>query len=496
MKHRADKPGQYYPRSRNYGGQFGRLFRQLPPLVLSDDEVNALVDSLSRLNGRGKGGNHSDIPAGYTYFGQFIGHDITFDPVSFAVRNRDPDSLINVRTPSLDLDSLYGGGPDLDTYFYKKNTNDETTLFLVDSLEGNKYLPSKEQDLLRRRELQDDNSYQAGLAIIPDPRNDEHLIISQMHLAFQRLHNKISLNLSELEEKEGNISPFGSEFSRARRILLWHYQWLIVNDYLPRICSHSVLKKILGKTWRGGKNIPPTVALRYYGYKFNPFIPLEFSGAAFRFGHSMVRDSYKVNEILGGPKPIFNAGRSADLSGLAVLRTRWSIQWDLFLDDRAGFKKFQLSNLIDPSLASGLQHVPMLPDGSPSLSLIKANIRRGIQLELPSGQAVARLINAKIIKPEEDLVEDPLWLYILKEAKTREGGKNLGTVGSTIVAETLIGLLLADKFSYVNMFPGWKPFLFKTRTKSKKKIKDYRLSDLFSWGGLPMTKEDIEDLML
>jgi len=495
MKHRAVKPGQHHPRSKTYGGQYGRLFRQLSPLVLSDDKVNTLVDSLSKLSERGTGGNQSEIPAGYTYFGQFVDHDITFDPVSFAVRNRDPDSLINVRTPSLDLDSLYGGGPDLDTYFYTEASELESNLFIL----GNPH-STKELDLFRRKASGYGNSFQPALAIIPDPRNDEHLIISQMHLAFQLLHNKISANLSDLEAIEGNLSPFESGFSRARRILLWHYQWLIVNDYLPRICSHSVLRRILGKTWSGGKNIPPTVDLRYYDYKFNPYIPLEFSGAAFRFGHSMVRSRYQVNETLDStPVPIFTPSGSHSLTGLRVLRSRWSIQWNLFLDDRTGIQRIQFSNLIDPSLAIGLGHVPKLPAGSESLSLIEANIKRGRQLRLPSGQAVARLIDVSesdIIEPTKGLVEDPLWLYVLKEAKADESGNKLGTVGSTIVAETLIGLILADKFSYVNMFPGWKPFLFKKPTKSKKKISDYSLYDLFLWGDLPMTKKDIENLSL
>jgi len=493
MEHRTPKPHQSHPRSKNYGGQYGRLFRQLSPVALSDDEISALVKSLSKQSEKDKEG-HSNIPAGYTYFGQFIDHDITFDPVSFAVRNRDPDSIVNVRTPALDLDSLYGRGPDLDTYLYTSASSLGSNLFFLDKP---KHAP-KEWDLLRRQEPQGATN-QPRLALIPDPRNDEHLIISQMHLAFQLLHNKISRELSKIEQK-GLISFYSeSKFPRVRQVLLWHYQWLIVNDYLPRICSPSVLQNILGNTWREGDGFPPEADLRNYNYKFNPYIPLEFSGAAFRFGHSMVRNHYQVNEKRSEPAPLFPLNRRGDLSGFRVLRRGWSIQWNLFLDDRTGSQKLQFSNLIDPSLASGLQHVPMLPDGSPSLSLIEANIKRGRQLGLPSGQAVARLIDvpeSDIIASTKGLVEDPLWLYVLKEAKADESGNKLGTVGSTIVAETLIGLILADKFSYVNMFPGWKPFLFKTPTKSKKKISDYSLYDLFLWGDLPMTKKDIEDLLL
>src|SRR4051794_41911575 len=117
-QHHATAPRgrEFAPRSVFLEGRFGRLFRSLPSFEPSDDVLEQLGAEM--LEPEGGEGLDGPIPAGYTYLGQFIDHDITFDPVSSLQRQNDPDSLHDFRTPRLDLDSLYGDGPSNDPYLF------------------------------------------------------------------------------------------------------------------------------------------------------------------------------------------------------------------------------------------------------------------------------------------------------------------------------------------------------------------------------------------
>ena len=129
-KHSALLRGISAVKSPLFQGRFGRMFRNLPPAQFgaSDDEsdknltkLGAAMVSAPDTPKDGKDDEESGIPALYTYFGQFIDHDITFDPSSSLMRQNDPDALVDFRTPRLDLDSLYGRGPDDLPYMYDGN---------------------------------------------------------------------------------------------------------------------------------------------------------------------------------------------------------------------------------------------------------------------------------------------------------------------------------------------------------------------------------------
>jgi hypothetical protein len=296
-------------------------------------------------------------------------------------------------------------------------------------------------------------------------------MVSQFHLAFIKLHNRL---LDEFKD-----------FARAQTETIWHYQWVILNDYLPRLCQKDVLERI----WAASKSEP---TLRWFKWKKTPFIPLEFSGAALRFGHSMVRNSYALNYAHPVPIPLFGLTSLGSLRGFRRLPRTWSVQWDHFLPfDDGGAEAPQSSMPIDFDLSSSLMDLPKEvltsdPQEPVETNLRKRNIGRGFLLDLPSGQAVARAIDAEYVLDPLDGIEDPLWIYILREAQAHHRGSRLGEVGSTIVAETLAGLIAGDPLSYLNVDRKWRPWLPSTGK--------FELRDLIRAAGMPIVADDLRRL--
>lgn len=459
----AQSRSDFWPRSKFYQGQYGRMFRELAPFEPPSPAEQAKYTQyiLKQQSGGSPAGTPATtMPAGYTYFGQFVAHDITFNPITSLTQHRDPESIVNFRSPRLDLDSLYGRGPRDSVYFY----DHPDVAGYPGRLSIGWGLGRGEDDLPR-------NDAEPAVALIGDPRNDENTIISQLHLAFIKLHNRF------LNEQKG-------DFANAQRLTCWHYQWVILNDYLPRVCDPKVLKKILP----AGKP-----ALQWFEWKDSPFIPLEFSGAAFRFGHSMVRDEYQLNYTHFVPIPVFGSSSFGNLRGFRRLQPTWSVQWDHFLEftDSGARNPPQLSAPIDLTLSRSLLKLPnevLSTDGLPveETNLLKLNIQRGLQLDLPSGQAVARAIGANDVLAPLAGDADPLWIYVLREAKKQHQGTQLGEVGSTIVAETIVGLIAGDKLSYLNTDPKWIPTL-----PAGKKCE---LRDLIRAAGMPITKAELQAL--
>ncbi|MFY0563026.1 peroxidase family protein [Archangium lansingense] len=438
-------------------------------------------------------GDNEDVPAGFTYLGQFIDHDITFDTTPIQEVLVDPLALHNFRTPALDLDCLYGRGPGDQPFLYQLPPND--ALFVIGRTNATpgggdpKVKPSLDFDLPRGPQ---------GQAIIGDPRNDENLIVAQLHLAFMRFHNKVVEGL-----QKGTVAPPSglrrSLFEEARQLVIWHYQWIVLNDFLKRVIDKDVLEDVLEK----GRS--------FYLPQGDAFIPVEFSAAAYRLGHSMVREAYDYNEVFtfkDGPRKAVPASlrllfRFSGRSGTGVpIPSDWIIDWRRFFQFQNDGVTAGLSRKLDPFLAPTLSEIPdhgVLP----GVNLPIANLRRGRSLGLPSGQNVARRMRIKPLSPEDIAkgpdgqvaakhnlhLETPLWYYILKEAEQRGNSKNLGPVGSRILAEVFVGLLECDASSFLASNPQWKP------TLPSSKPGTFTMTDLLRFSGDLSPINDAKNLL-
>jgi heme peroxidase len=471
-----------------FEGPFGRMFRALPPAEFGDDDSTSLkalgvlgekmkakVDALKD----GPDDEEGGIPSAYTYFGQFIDHDLTFDPASSLQRQNDLDALVDYRTPRFDLDSVYGRGPDDQPYLYE----DGRSFLLGRQLTG-AAANAGARDLPRSG----GQSSERRRAIIGDPRNDENVIVSQLQGLFLRLHNKLAADPVRK----------GWSFARLQREVRFHYQWAVLNDFLPTIVDHGVLGQILPHLEKKTNVRLDKPKLEYYKVKHEPYMPLEFSAAAYRFGHSMVRPGYRLSETIG-PLAIFtdNPASNEGLTGFREFPSNWAIDWNLFMDlqprNPDDKTRTQLAYRIDTSLVDPLGHLPPSIASHPS-NLAARNLQRGWRMRLPTGQDVARAMGivplkdkdiriGKFTGDEGDIVGSidqidpafkencPLWTYVLAETiestvtiKTTTGDKKiktrrLGPVGGRIVAETIVGLMVNDSNSYVSQDPLWTPGL-------------------------------------
>jgi hypothetical protein len=430
----------YLPVSQQFEGRFGRMFR-LPPFVPSDERI-AEIAALMTENATGPTPelDNPTITAGYTYLGQFIDHDLTLDTASSLERQNDPDALVNFRSPRFDLDSIYGRGPVDDPFLYDKTAGGEK--LLVGRHDNEDDLPRNVQDT----------------ALIGDPRNDENIFVSQLQLTMLEFHNAVVDLVTA-----GPALRRGSEttFEAAQRIVRWHYQWLVVHDFLRHVVGDATLAEVLDET-----GPYPRVDRRFYTWRKDPFMPVEFSVAAYRFGHSMIRGRYKLNTFVPA-LPTFTPGSVSDnplghFGGFRILPPFWTIEWARFFGvDGAGSDALQQSRLIDTKLADPLANLPIEIGGNRP-SLIDRNLTRGARLLLPSGQDVAGHMGTDILT-DADLGlgggPAPLWYYILREAHLQTGGHHLGQAGGRIVAEVFLGLLEKDASSYLRNQPTWKPHL-------------------------------------
>lgn len=458
------------PRSRFYGGPFGRLFRNLPPWEpegTSEAEciahIRRLAEELQETNGGNPAGDNDRIPAGYTYLGQFIDHDITFDPASSLQRQNDPDRLVNFRTPRFDLDSLYGRGPADQPYLYRRDSESgRQRFFVAHNANGEPDLPRNSDASGAPAEADDHTRFRT--ALIGDARNDENIIVAQLQLAFLRLHN--------------HFIDDGHTFEGAQRLTHWHYQWVVIHDFLKLLCDRRLVDRLLGDD-----DPPGEPNLHFYDPKHQAFMPVEFSAAAYRFGHSMIRGRYHLNDRLqelrgGEPLHIFGGAPADNLIGGRVLPMGWSIQWGRFVQVE-GSPAPQLSRRIDERLAGPLAELPAFPETERSLAF--RNIVRGWRLELPAGQDVARRMGVPATRVADPTRRDPLWVYILKEAARFREGRRLGPVGERIVAEVFVGLLARDPLSYYSVDPLWQPAAGE----------DFDLAALLKLAGAPLTAADI-----
>jgi hypothetical protein len=420
------------------------------------------------------GGGASNIPAGFTYLGQFVDHDLTFDKTDVMLgENVPPAELLQARSPSLDLDSLYGAGPD-DPASAKFYEADGIHLRMGKTLASDGNAAKDGFDLPRG-----EGSTQKAKrkAIIPDPRNDENLAVAQTHLAFIRFHNRVVDTLP-------SSVPLALRFRRARRIVTRHYQWMLRTDYLPRICAPGVVNNVFTSGRKAFEvGVPPTDV---------PTMPIEFSVAAFRLGHSMIREAYNWNKIFdfgsGTLDLLFTfSASSGDLGGSQRLLSIWVADFRRLYDfgeaGRADLvvpaAKFNRAMRIDTKLVDPLATLPGFPAAERNLAF--RNLTRAGMVRLATGQQMAAFLKSKgvtltkLTTPQirngnggvtlDDLTEPqkaallkntPLWFYVLREAELN-GGRLKG-VGARIVAETFHRAMEGSQTSIVRD-PTWRPKL-------------------------------------
>ncbi len=436
------------------------------------------------------------LPPVYTYFGQFINHDLsapvgniateaaTIPPVD-QIGNTGPapdldkqtrpasvapilEAIKNEQPNPLSLDSLYGDGPDSDDDEIRNLYEGDGVTFRVgesveiddDKLQSVAIDASKviriagAPDLVRKQQV----------PLIADLRNDENLIISQLHLALLLCHNNIAKALRQ------QFSDRKQLFAEARKELTLHYQWITLHDYLPHLLWEDTLDEVLSQGPRPGATLG---------------IPMEFTTAAFRFGHSMVSDTYDFNDNFG------IGGRLDDSASLIQLFTftsrggmgkgigkgdqlpnHWIADWKRLT--RTSANKLSGADKIDLALADGMLNKMAHGDNLHHASIFFRNILRGYHRRIPFGQELARKMRVKIVPANEiadmlpanmtDLAKDldlanhtPAWLYFLCEARHFGNGEKLGPAASLIIAETFVGALKKNPDSILNIPGGWTP---------------------------------------
>jgi Animal haem peroxidase len=408
-------------------GRYERLFPDLPALQGADDALLALGAAGGICDGGADCEDAFETAAGWPLFGQFIAHDITADRSPLTAR-AELSNAINFRSPRADLECLYGSGQIGSPFLYRRD--DPAMLLLGRNDRG------EENDVPRNAE---------GVALIGDPRNDVHVIVSQLHVAMIKVHNR----LVELARERGVT---GSEvFETAQRETIWHYQWVIVNDYLPRLVGAELVDSVLEE------------GPRFYRPNGAPRIPLEFADAAFRYGHSQVRDTFQLNPDTAALR-LF-----PDLIGFSPVPAELAVEWSMLFDVDGGTPA-QRAKLIDGRLARSLIELPAAITGEVEVdayqSLAGRDLERGHAYGLPSGEAIAQAMGESPLDDDPLGLRDagwtgetPLWLYFLAESASRADGERLGPSGGRIVAEVLTGIITADPGSYLASDPEWTPTL-------------------------------------
>jgi hypothetical protein len=421
-------------------------------------------------------GSASQIPAGFTYLGQFVDHDLTFDKTNVMLgENVTPAQLIQARSPSLDLDSLYGAGPNdpESAKFYEADLV-HLKMGKTDAIGG---IPAKQGFDLPRGA--GSTIAEKRRAIIPDPRNDENLAVAQTHLAMIRFHNRV------VDTLPSSVPP-GQRFAQARRKVVLHYQWMLKTDYLPRICAPGVVTAVFKNGRKAFEVGAPPMDV--------PTMPIEFSVAGFRLGHSMIRDAYNWNREFDAGAGTLDflfafSGLSGDFLGGPRLPSNWIADFRRLYDFGEAGKanlvvpaaKFNRAMRIDTLLANPLATLPGFPAAESNLAF--RNLTRAKMVRLATGQQMVNFLkNSKGITPLTKLTnaqirdgnggadlsgltssqrgkvlqDTPLWFYILREAEFNAG--KLKGVGARIVTETFHRAMEGSTFSIVRN-PSFKPSL-------------------------------------
>jgi Animal haem peroxidase len=495
---------------RHQEDSFSRMFPGLPPFAPPTEEARERAKKLGE-----KGGvldaqdiltdpiqsitnpavfspNNPDNPnmtAGMTFLGQFLDHDLTLALKAPLLERTEPRRTTNFRTAAFDLDSVYGDGPNQSPELYDTSSGD--IKFRVEPIPGSEQVSRK--GAVRFDMARDSNNN----AIVADSRNDENVLLCHLHVAMLKFHNAV---IDRLRADPTQATRSANEiFKEAQRQVRWHYQWIIVNEFLPLTIGQDRVDEILRNGPTFYRVHDRTHDSQFRTSKRDPLIPVEFAVAAYRFGHSQIRPSYRLNFGPDNGQPFFafifddsadpNDPDPNDMRG-GKRGARRFVDWQTFF--KFDSVNFRPNKRIDTKLSSPLMLLPgsrgpatALPsDGIQSLA--SRNLMRHVNFGIPSGQAIARVMGVQVLTSAQ-LAElapagmdqsTPLWYYILKEAEVLENGLRLGPVGSRIVGEVFIGVLKADKESYLTVNKDWKPVLPSARQG------DFEITDLLIFAGV------------
>lgn len=448
-------------------GGFFSLF-DLPPTIYKVEALERLGTIMAQARA---GAATTAIPSGYVYFGQLVAHDIT--KLQKPAPDQVPpgaDHLVQLRTPSLDLDCVYGTGFEDETVAIDERTG-EMKLGLVTGIEK----PTPD-DLPRRRG--------SPIAHIPDERNDENLLLAQLHVLFLKLHNFF---VREIRAKHAKLEP-RQLFEEARLQVILHYQQVVLYDFLVEVCHPRVWEYVIGNNRERLWDAISAEEAR---------MPVELFAAGLRFGHSMVRDSYQINDegkVVELADLLAMTGKGG-LGGNLGLPATHVVDWRLFLHgDDATAEAPNVGLAIDPIVHIRLPH----PESD---FLASKNLKTGNLSRLPDGQTLVRHIKHKhpemalvlgldVLKPEllDTQVsfndggggmfrrgglltkvglnqgfthKTPLWYYLLAEANATSDGQHLGVLGSLLVADLIRALVclsspsvLTDNFKSLYIVPA------------------------------------------
>lgn len=436
---------------RPFAQTLGRLMPANPVATkhLSHEDVIKALDALAATM-KAEENSNGEADAGMTFLGQFVDHDITLDATSALGTRIEPSTIPNVRTPSLDLDCVYGAGPEASPHLYGEGEQEHFLMF------GSNDNPL---DLARTC---------AGKALIGDPRNDENILVAQVQGVFIELHNilmsKLTSDASAADDiktcaHEGlgahvwkdHVHPRLTSFEEVRRFIRLHYQWIVWKELLPAFVQQECLD------W----------ALQSYDFGWDaPVMPVEFTGACYRFGHATTQFEYKLTEA-GDAQGLF------DFRGFGPRPVEGNIEMGMFFRMTDG-PNVQKARPVGPSLGAPLFSLPFVHseielgdidhtltlDQSANLAL-RNMIRDRYTYQLASGQqAAARLGTKPVDVPgplaDKGITKTPLWFYALQEAKEHGGGK-LTEAGGRIVATVFANLLRRDPTTFIHV-PHFKPW--------------------------------------
>lgn len=456
-------------------GHYSRLFAQ-PASPVSRDQEHKLIQLGQAMRYQiEREGTHTPR-VGYTYFGQFVGHDLSHDSTPLAGPYAKPELTPNYRTPSFDLDHVYGGGPGQSPFLYEGKPGEETFRIGVTTPEGYRRDLPVEHGMVLMGDLQ-------------DTRNLDNLILRQLNAVFLKFHNEAIKQLGSHPPTVTGIDDLGSGtlFDRAQRLVRWHYQWIIRHDFLPRIVHPEI--------WTYQEQRIPRHPAPGESYS----VPIEFSLAAYRFGHSMVRNAYRLN---CRSKRVLIAELMALGQKASPIPDDYLLEWGTFFDGLPTSGPAASSSFIDTSISLAMHGLsssiirlsnPLEPPDPSNLPI--RTLLRGARAGLPSGQEVADALFAQgRIKSTDrlttlQLTEDtcdrsgtvlrsigleqntPLFYYLLKEAEINAAGVTLGPIGSHIVSEVIQGALEADTDGYMSMVGAkWSLPLWRFPSGAERKV--------------------------